>query len=70
MSIVVGSRVRLHPARGDSLKPPFCYYAIQGREGVVLDETRDGALRIAFDPASPNARPRLMVAWESDLLPA
>jgi hypothetical protein len=50
--------------------PPFCHYAAQGRPGVAVEQTRDGAWRIAFDPSTPNAKPRIMVAWARELLPA
>lgn len=70
MAIAKGSRVRLHPARADSLLPPFCYYAAQGRHGVAVEQTKEGAWRVAFEPASPNAKPRIMVAWAKELLPA
>lgn len=70
MSIAKGSRVRLHPDRAESLGPPFCYYAAQGRHGVALEQTREGAWRVAFEPATPSARPRVVVAWAKELLPA
>jgi hypothetical protein len=70
MSITVGSRVRLRPSRADDMLPPFCHYAAQGRPGVALEQTREGAWRVAFDPSTPNARPRILVAWARELLPA
>jgi hypothetical protein len=69
MPIVKGSRVRLNPGRADSLLPPFCYYAAQGRRGVAVEQTKEGAWRVAFDPPTPNAKPRMMVAWDRELLP-
>lgn len=70
MTIAAGSKVKLHPARGEGLSPPFCYYAAQGRVGEVVEQTRDGAWRVVFDPSTPYAKPRAMVAWAKDLLPA